>query len=83
MDNEEKKPNININVPEKVQTPVFSNVAQVSATDREVVLNFAFVEPNTNQGIMVSKVVLTPEHAKLLVGVLSGVLEKQHGAKKE
>jgi len=74
---EEKKPNININVPEKVQSPVFSNVVQVHATDREVVINFAFIEPNSNQGVLVSKVVLTPEHTEAFIGALKNVLAKR------
>jgi len=82
MDNEEKKPNMNINIPEKIQSPVFSNVAQISATDREVVFDFAFIQPNTNQGIMVSRVVITPEHAKAFRDVLTNTLKRYDEGKK-
>jgi hypothetical protein len=72
----EKKVELKINVPEKIQSPNFSNIAQVNATDREVVLDFAFVQPNTNVGIVVSRVVLTPEHAKALRDVLVATLQR-------
>jgi len=77
MTNGDKKQiELKINIPEKVQSAVFSNVAQVNATDREVVIDFAFVQPNTNQGIVVSRVALTPEHAKALRDVLINLLKR-------
>lgn len=77
MPDETKKPvELQINIPEKVQSAVFSNVAQVNATDREVVIDFAFVQPNTNRGIVVSRVALTPEHAKALRDVLANLLKR-------
>lgn len=79
MDNLEKKIELKINIPEKVQSPKFSNIAQVHATDREVVFDFAFMQPNTNEGIMVSRVVLTPEHAKALRDVLTTTLKRYEG----
>lgn len=79
---EEKKQELNIIIPEKVQAPAFANVAQVNATDREVIMDFAFIQPNTNQGIMVSRVALTPDHAKSLRDVLSGLLKKYEKGEK-
>jgi len=73
---EKKQVELKINIPERVQSAVFSNVAQVNATDREVVIDFAFVQPNTKQGIVVSRVALTPEHAKALNNVLIGLLKR-------
>lgn len=82
--NEGKKQiELKISVPEKVQSPVFSNVAQVNATDKEVVIDFAFVQPNTDQGIVVSKVVLTPGHAKALRDVLIDLLKRYDKAETE
>lgn len=73
-----KKQAVVINVPEQMQTPVFSNVAQVNATDREVMLDFAFIQPNQKQGIVVAKIALTPEHAQKLSQVLLDVLKKHY-----
>ena len=76
MTNGEKKPEINILVPEKSQSAIFSNIAQVNATEREVIIDFAFIQPNTNQGIIVSKIALTPKHAIALRDALNKVLER-------
>lgn len=76
INKDKKQVELKINIPERVQSVVFSNVAQVNATDREVVIDFAFVQPNTNQGIVVSRVALTPEHAKELRDVLTGLLKR-------
>lgn len=73
---EKKQVELKINIPEKVQAAIFSNIAQVNATDREVVIDFAFVQPKDNQGIVVSRVVLTPEHAKALSDVLNNLLKR-------
>ncbi|HNW96304.1 MAG TPA: DUF3467 domain-containing protein [Candidatus Paceibacterota bacterium] len=81
---DKKQIELKITIPEKVQSALFSNVAQINATDREVVIDFAFVQPNTNQGIVVSRIALTPEHAKSLQGVLANLLkryDKNEGAK--
>lgn len=76
MSNQEKKQELNIIIPEKTQAPSFSNAAQVNANDREVIIDFAFIQPNTNQGVMVSRIALTPEHAKSLKDVLIGILKR-------
>lgn len=73
---QDKKIELKINIPEKNQAPLFSNIAQVNVTDKEVVFDFAFVQPNTNEGIVVSRVVLTPEHAKALRDVLINTLKR-------
>lgn len=84
-DENKKQVELKITIPEKTQSALFSNVAQVNATDREVVIDFAFVQPNTNQGIVVSRIALTPEHAKALQNVLAALLkryDKSEAAKK-
>ncbi len=80
MDKEKKE--LKIIVPEKIQAPLYSNVAQINVTDREVSLNFAYFEPNTDQGVMVSKIILTHDHAKELIATLGGTLEKHYAGKK-
>ena len=75
------KSEIKIIAPEKIQSPVFSNIAQINVSDREAVIDFAFIQPNTNQGILVSRVVLSPSHAKDLAEILATTLEN-HEQKK-
>lgn len=83
MTNEKNKPTeLKIIVPEKVQSPVFSNVAQVHATEREVIIDFAFVQPNTAEGTVVSRIALTPQHAISLKDVLLNTLKRYEAEKK-
>ena len=54
---------------------VFSNMANVSATPSEVFLDFGLIAPNTSvfgdtNGVLVSRVVLTKEHALNLSEVI-------------
>jgi len=81
MENQMNKSEIKIIAPEKIQSPVFSNIAQINVSDREAVIDFAFIQPNTNQGILVSRVVLSPSHAKDLAEILATTLEN-HEQKK-
>ena len=78
---EKKRVELKINIPEKVQSAVFSNVAQVHATDREVIIDFTFIQPNTNEGIIVSRIALTPEHALSLRDVLVNTLKRYENKK--
>jgi hypothetical protein len=44
-------------------SPAFSNATQVSVSDDSVVLQFAFVRPNSPTGKLIAEVVLSPKHA--------------------
>lgn len=46
--------------------PVYANVAFISHTPVEMVLDFAQVLPRTPRGSVVSRVVMSPMHAKVL-----------------
>jgi len=70
-------------IPHQVQGGVFSNVARVNLTSREVVVDFAFVDPNTNEGILVSRVILTKDHAVELKNVLEKVLKSYEKKKRK
>ena len=58
------------------QLPVFSNMVQTSVNDREVLMQFLFVRPNTNQATMLAEIVLTPQHAIDLQKSLNEVIKK-------
>lgn len=60
MDEEKKK--VTITIPGDAR-PNFSNVAQVNVSDDSVVMQFAYVRPNTTNGQLVAEVVLSPKHA--------------------
>jgi hypothetical protein len=70
----EKKINITIPVDTK---PTFSNATQVTVSDDSVVLQFAYVRPNTADGQLISEIVLSPKHAIDFSRALDATI-KQH-----
>jgi hypothetical protein len=71
------KKNLEIFIPERLRPGVFSNTAKVNASPREVVIDFALVEPVVPpKGVLVSRLILTPVHAMELRDSLSKVLER-------
>lgn len=67
--------NIQVNV-KNDHVPVFSNSVQINVSDEEVVLQFLFVRRNTNQGTLVSEIVLTPQHSIRLQRALDETIKK-------
>lgn len=43
--------------------PAFTNATQVTVSDDSVIIQFAYMRPNTTTGQLVSEVVLSPKHA--------------------
>lgn len=70
----EKK--INIAIPMET-APTFSNATQVTVSDDSVVLQFAYVRPNTADGQLISEIVLSPKHAIDFSRALDATI-KQH-----
>jgi hypothetical protein len=67
---------IQILVPEPLRSGVYSNTAQMTVSNAEVTLNFIYINPNDNpQGTLVSRVIVTKEHAMQLSEHLKAVLE--------
>lgn len=75
QDNETKQQQVQIHVPQDTR-PAFSNTAQIQVSDDAVTVQFAYVRPNTQQGLMVSEVVLTPQHAIKFQKALDETLKK-------
>jgi len=70
---------LHVKMPEN-HIPTFANSVQINVTNEEVTLQFVFVRPNTNQGTMVSEVIITPQHAIKLQKALDSTI-KQHFTK--
>jgi hypothetical protein len=45
------------------QKPAFSNATQVNVSDDSVILQFAYLRPNSPSGQLLSEIVLSPKHA--------------------
>ena len=74
---QEKKPNeINIELPEEIAEGVYSNLAIITHSHSEFVLDFVRMMPNVAQAKVKSRVILTPQHAKRLMMALRDNIKK-------
>ena len=53
---------ISITMPQNAK-PAFSNATQVNVSDDSVILQFAYLRPNSPNGQLIAEVVLSPKHA--------------------
>lgn len=67
---------IAITIPQDT-SPSFSNATQVTVSDDSVVIQFAYVRPDTTTGQLISEVVLSPKHAIDFSRALDATI-KQH-----
>ena len=85
--NNKKKPGgksgkLNIEMPEELAGGVYSNLAVVTHSQTEFVLDFIQVMPGTPKAKVRSRIVLAPQHAKRVMKALMGNVSKfesQHG----
>lgn len=76
---EEKKPQpqqLNIELPEDIAEGVYANLAIISHSNTEFVVDFVRIVPNAPKAKVKSRVILTPEHAKRLLGALADNIQK-------
>lgn len=71
----EEKKQIQIAIPNEAK-PSFSNATQITVNDDAVTMQFAYVRPNTEQGQLMSEVILTPKHAMDFQKALDTTLKK-------
>jgi len=77
-----KKNQINIELKEEVAQGTYSNLAIITHSSSEFVLDFVRVMPGIPKAEVKSRVILTPEHAKRLLNALTDNIqkyEKAHG----
>lgn len=60
-----KKARISIDMPKELK-PAYANMAFIGNTPAEMVIDFALVLPRTPRGAVVSRVIMSPMHAKML-----------------
>ncbi|HQX44708.1 MAG: DUF3467 domain-containing protein [Saprospiraceae bacterium] len=77
MADQPKNPNeINIELSEKVSEGVYSNLAIISHSHSEFVLDFIRLMPNIPKAKVKSRIILTPQHAKRLLKALADNVSK-------
>ena len=80
--NKEDSNQINIELPEDVAEGFYSNLAIITHSNQEFVLDFVRMIPGTPKAKVKSRIILTPQHAKrFLVALAENVrkFEKTHG----
>ncbi|PIF05601.1 MAG: hypothetical protein CSA36_05855 [Draconibacterium sp.] len=76
---EEKKQNpqqLNIELSEEVAQGVYSNLAVITHSSSEFVVDFVRIMPGIPKANVKSRVILTPEHAKRLMAALQDNIKK-------
>ncbi len=73
---------INIELGEKEAEGIYSNLAIISHSPAEFVIDFTRILPGVPKARVMSRIVMTPQHAKLLLGALNDNImryEQQYG----
>ena len=82
MSEEKKQNQINIEMPEDVAEGIYSNLAIISHSQSEFVIDFVRLLPNVPKAKVKSRIVITPHHAKRFLKALADNVKKyeaQHG----
>jgi hypothetical protein len=74
---------LNIELPEDIAEGIYANLAIISHSQSEFVIDFVRMVPNVPKAKVKSRILLTPEHAKRLMRALADNVkryEQQFGA---
>lgn len=85
-DKKENKNQLNIELKEEVAQGTYSNLAIITHSASEFVLDFVRIMPGLPKAQVQSRIILTPEHAKRLMLALKDNIakfESQHGPVKD
>jgi hypothetical protein len=78
---DKKQPNnannqIDVELPEDVAEGIYANLAMISHSGGEFVLDFIRLMPNVPKAKVKSRIIITPEHAKRLLAALQDNIQK-------
>lgn len=82
MEDNKNKNQLNIELSEEVAQGIYSNLAVITHSSSEFVIDFVRIMPGIPKANVKSRVILTPEHAKRLLLALEDNVKKfenQHG----
>lgn len=83
---ENKKPQLTIDLPEELAEGTYANLAVITHSPTEFVLDFIRMMPGMPKARVQSRMILTPQHAKRLMRALNDNINKyesQHGPIKD
>ncbi len=76
MDDVKKKQQLNIELSEEVAQGIYSNLAVITHSASEFIIDFIRIMPGIPKANVKSRVILTPEHAKRLLLALQDNIKK-------
>ena len=82
MDNQPQKKELGIEITKETAAGNYPNLALITHSNSEFIFDFARVLPGYPKAQVVSRIIMTPEHAKRLLLALRdniGKYESQHG----
>ena len=78
---EQQKPNqLNIEISEEMAEGQYANMAIITHSHAEFVLDFVNIMPGTPKSKVKSRIILTPQHAKRLMNALKENIERFEAA---
>ncbi|MDD2298422.1 MAG: DUF3467 domain-containing protein [Fermentimonas sp.] len=83
MENINKENEIQIELSDEIAQGIYSNLAVISHSSSEFVIDFIRIVPGMQKAKVKSRIILTPEHAKRLLNALEDNInkyEQQNGA---
>lgn len=75
-ENTPQKNQINIELPEEIAEGEYANLAMIAHSNSEFVIDFIRLMPGVPKAKVKSRIVITPEHAKRLLGALADNVKK-------
>ena len=76
MEERKKTQELKIELKEDVAQGIYSNLAIVTHSNSEFVVDFVRIVPGMNKANVKSRIILTPDHAKRLISTLQDNVEK-------
>jgi len=77
---DQKNNEINVELPEDIAEGTYSNLAIITHSHSEFILDFIRIVPNMAQAKVKSRIILTPQHAKRLMVALRDNLRRYEEA---
>jgi hypothetical protein len=72
----QQQPRLNIELGDKEAEGIYANIALITHSPSEIIIDFARVMPGTQKGKVYSRIIMTPPHAKMLLKALEGNIKK-------
>ncbi len=76
MEEQNNQQQVNIELGEKEAEGIYSNLAIISHSPAEFIIDFTRILPGVPKAKVLSRVIMTPQHAKLLVSALKDNIQK-------